>query len=188
MNYFVILFLVLTIMAALGVVLSKNALHSALCLVLTFLLLAVHYAFLDAHFLAALQVMVYAGAIMVLVIFVIMLMGLASAPSSNSRLSKSAWIVSALCSGLFFVALFTGVLTSVLNPSITAPDQLPTIASDFGTTAKIGKLLFTRYVYPFELLSLLLLAAIIGSVLLAHEPKRKLPPGRGLKAMREGGE
>lgn len=200
MYFFMILFALLTIFAATGVVWAQSAMHSALWLVLTFLLLAVHYALLGGHLVAALQVMVYAGAIMVLVVFVIMLMGLGESSKATSKTTSKTTpknnpettalkhyalssIAAALASGVLFVALFA----AISGLSGTVPD-LPAVNADFGTTAQIGKLLFTRYVFQFELLSLLLLAAMIGAVVLAKEAKRKLPPGRGLRAMQDRGE
>ena len=196
MYFFMILFALLTIFAATGVVWAQSAMHSALWLVLTFLLLAVHYALLGGHLVAALQVMVYAGAIMVLVIFVIMLMGLGESSKTTPKTTPKnnpettalkhyalSSIAAALASGVLFVALFA----AISGLSETVPD-MPAVNADFGTTAQIGKLLFTRYVFQFELLSLLLLAAMIGAVVLAKEAKRKLPPGRGLRAMQDRGE
>ena len=192
MYFFMILFALLTIFAATGVVWAQSAMHSALWLVLTFLLLAVHYALLGGHLVAALQVMVYAGAIMVLVVFVIMLMGLGESSKATSKTTSKTTalqhyvlssIAAALASGVLFLTLFAAI-SGMLG---TVPD-LPAVNADFGTTAQIGKLLFTRYVFQFELLSLLLLAAMIGAVVLAKEAKRRLPPGRGLRAMQDRGE
>ena len=192
MYFFMILFALLTIFAATGVVWAQSAMHSALWLVLTFLLLAVHYALLGGHLVAALQVMVYAGAIMVLVVFVIMLMGLGESSKATSIATPKTTamkyyalssIAAALASGVLFLTLFA----AISGLSETVPD-MPAVNADFGTTAQIGKLLFTRYVFQFELLSLLLLAAMIGAVVLAKEAKRKLPPGRGLRAMQDRGE
>ena len=192
MYFFMILFALLTIFAATGVVWAQSAMHSALWLVLTFLLLAVHYALLGGHLVAALQVMVYAGAIMVLVVFVIMLMGLGESSKATSIATPKTTamkyyalssIAAALASGVLFLTLFA----AISGLSETVPD-MPAVNADFGTTAQIGKLLFTRYVFQFELLSLLLLAAMIGAVVLAKGAKRKLPPGRGLRAMQDRGE
>jgi NADH-quinone oxidoreductase subunit J len=171
------LFGVLTVLAACGVVFSVKTLHSALWLVATLFLVAIHYALIGADFLAALQIMVYAGAIMVLVIFVIMLLGLNETAGDTGRLRLSAYAS----------VVVTGVFVGMLLFMVGSPDSLPLAAEGIaagpiGTPQAVGNALFTKFLYPFEVTSLLLLGAIIGAVVLSHEPKRPLPPGRGLKA------
>jgi len=171
-----LLFGLFTLLAACGVVFSRKTLHCALWLVVTLFLFAVHYALIGADFLAALQVLVYAGAIMVLVIFVIMLLGLNEQGEARD-VNISGFV--AVCVAGVFVGLLTWM---VRHPGVfVRPDSAITVS---GTPQAVGYALFTKFLYPFEVTSLLLLAAIIGAVILAYEPKRPLPPGRGLKAKR----
>ena len=164
-------------MAAAGVVFAKNPLNSALCLVATLMLVAVHFAFLQAEFLAVLQVLIYAGAIMVLVIFVIMLLGVEN--ESNIDVKRPLSYFGAAATAVFLGVFFYLVSRGEAFQGARAPAQL---SQDFGGVKQVGTLLFTKYLFAFELISLLLLAGIIGSVVLASEAKRPLPPGRGLKA------
>lgn len=175
MQISMLIFGLLTLISAAGVVFSTKSLNSALWLVATLFFVAVHFALLDASFLASLQVMIYAGAIMVLVVFVIMLLGLESdiesvAPKIPRGLSVS--LVAALFSFLFF---------SVIN----SPIAKSTSNKEFVTGAKeIGEVLLTQHLAGFELAAVLLLAAVVGAVALAHDPRPPLPKGRGLAAMR----
>jgi NADH-quinone oxidoreductase subunit J len=166
---------VLTVLCSIGVVCSKKPLNSALFLVMTLFLVAAHFAVQQAHFLAAVQVLVYAGAIMVLVVFVIMLLGLDSDEVGNShwlfRLSASA-----------AVAGFLAILALVVKLGGANVFDKVIVDAGFGETKMLGEVLFTKFLFPFELISVLLLSAIIGSVVLAKEAKRGLPKGRGLKA------
>ncbi|MFN8389640.1 MAG: NADH-quinone oxidoreductase subunit J [Bdellovibrionota bacterium] len=180
------IFGVLTVLSACGVVFSVKSLHSALWLVVTLFLVAVHFALVGADFLAALQVMVYAGAIMVLVIFVIMLLGL-NEKGEPGRLNVR--VLSAVAvTGVFIGMLFFMVQTPSLMPSLGAASAVHSDQPIAGTPQAVGHVLFTKFLYPFEVTSLLLLGAIIGAVVLAFEPKRPLPQGRGLKAKHSPGE
>jgi len=201
-----ILFGFLTLLAATGVIAFKRPLNSALSLVATLFLVAVHFAMLDAHLLATLQVLIYAGAIMVLVIFVIMLLGVEKEEISSGKEKLIAF--GSLVMGAGFVLLcglsLKGLADFSIEPSLgggnlvaetvkslesenavataSAEGTLGLAQSDgFGTTRAVGELMFTDYLLPFQLIGLLLLAAIIGSVLLAQDVRRPLPPGRGLK-------
>lgn len=168
------IFAVLLLISAGGVVFAKKPLNSALCLVATLFIVAIHYAMMGAHFVAALQVLIYAGAIMVLVIFVIMLLGTEKDESRESVIYAS------------FVSIFIGFFIALLVVGIRGGFDLSTkVATTVDASAKgIGAVLFTKYLYPFEVVSLLLLAAIIGAVVLASDKKRPLPEGRGLAAVR----
>ena len=168
----------LTVLSACGVVFAVKTLHSALYLIMTLFLVAVHFALMGADFIAALQVLVYAGAIMVLVIFVILLLGLNEKGGESGRMDVSGYLS----------VIVTGAFVGMMLYMVEHPGLLPGIPdSNVGTpghAAAIGHELFTKFLYPFEVTSLLLLAAIIGAVVLAYEPKRALPAGRGLKAKR----
>jgi NADH-quinone oxidoreductase subunit J len=148
----------LAIMFAVMVVLSKNPVHSVLYLVLTFFTIAGHYVLLNAQFLAAVHIIVYAGAIMVLFLFVIMLLNL----NKETEPHKSAWLKTsaAIASGLLLVVLVgalkgaeTIVPSNAFNPNI-------------GLIEKLGKTLFNEFLLPFEVASILLLVAMVGAVML----------------------
>lgn len=157
------------IACSLLVILKKNPVASAFSLVMVFFCFAAIYAMLDAHLIAALQVLVYAGAIMVLFIFVIMLLD-ADVPSfdmlrSHTALRMSAVVVTGILFG-FFVMSFRS--SSILAPVGTMTPEAVEAAG--GNTRVLSEMLFSDYILPFELTSVLLLAAIIGAVAIA---KRK---------------
>ncbi len=181
MSLAAIIFSILTIISSLGVIGCANPLNSALCLVLTLFFVAAHYAMMGAHFVAAIQVLVYAGAIMVLVIFVIMLLGL-ERDESSSDFKKPRNVLTAAVIGLFIGMLIVAVQSGVAGAPVDGLADA-SIVNDGGGHA-IGQVLFTRYVLPFEITGMLLLAAIIGAVYIAHEQRKPLAEGRGLKAVR----
>ncbi len=159
-------FLALVALAsAILMVTQRNPIHSILFLVVNFFSLAVLYLTLQAQFIAVVQVLIYAGAIMVLFLFAIMLLNLAVAPKQRQKRELTAWIavVFSLLLGfeIFYVVQLTGD-----DYSMSLPEQ----AAVVGTVEFIGKELFTKYLFPFEVTSILLLAAIVGAIVLA---KRK---------------
>jgi NADH-quinone oxidoreductase subunit J len=157
----------LLLVAGLGVVLNRHPVRSAMSLVATLFLLAVFFVFLDADFVAALQVIVYAGAIMVVFLFVIMLLNLADDPVQRQRAAWQAGTV-------FTASLFTlGLLYLLKRGGALVPGAGMTAAppADFGSVRAVAISLFTTYLLPFEITGLLMLAAVIGAVVLA---KRKL--------------
>lgn len=175
---------VLTVLSALAVVVANKPLNSALFLVLTLFFVAAHFALLGAHFVAVIQVIVYAGAIMVLVIFVIMLLGLQE-DEDRRYLRSPLTLFLAVASGCFIGVLTFG-LPHGLAPAASPPGGIADLsAQGVGNTAAFGSVLIEKFVFPFELTSVLLLASIIGAVVLAIEPKRPLPAGRGLRAKRQ---
>lgn len=176
MNWAIIILSVLTLVAASGVIACRRPLNSALCLVLTLFFVAAHFALLQAHFLAAIQIFVYAGAIMVLVIFVIMLLG------SESHEKEVTSIARISISTLGIMALIALLSYGLRNAQIAAPAMSAVVD---GSTAAVGGTLFKVYLLPFEVVSLIVLAAIIGAVVLAKEKREQLAAGRGLKAIRE---
>jgi NADH-quinone oxidoreductase subunit J len=146
------------VICALLVVFSRNAVHSVLYLILTFFAIAGHYILLNAQFLAAVHVIVYAGAIMVLFLYVIMLLNLnQEAEPHKSTVLKLAAAISA---GL----LLTVFVGSLKGTELMAQQQGP--ATDVGLVKSLGRLLFTEYLLPFEISSVLLLAAMVGAVML----------------------
>jgi NADH-quinone oxidoreductase subunit J len=170
---------ILTIISAAGVVASSRPIHSALFLIVSLFMVAVHFALLGAHFVAAIQILVYAGAIMVLVVFVIMLLG-AEANAEGGKLGSWGQLVLAIITGGFVAVLTSGLGSDAgvgLAKGATAPPD--------GSAEAVAQVLFTRFALPFNITGLLLLAALIGAVLLAAEARRALAPGRGLKAMQD---
>jgi len=136
---------------------SRNPVTSAMFLVLTIVSLAGLFVLLHAFFLAAVQVLVYAGAVMVLCLFVIMLLDL---KTEEQRRLKAFGVVGGLVSGGAILAIFLALLW---NAPLGAADA-PTLE---GGTVRLGKLLFTQYLLPFEIVSLILLVGMVGVVLLS---------------------
>ncbi len=157
---------IVALWSAACMLLSRNAVYSALFLVLNFLTVAVFFLLLQAAFLALVQVTVYAGAIMVLFLFVIMLLG-AERVEPTGRLPWQAPMAVAMA--LALVGLMgLGLLLS--PPGWTA---MPVVARAFGSPTTVGQILFRDYILPFEVTSLLLLVAMIGAIVLTRRD-----PGR----------
>ncbi|CAG5012436.1 NADH-quinone oxidoreductase subunit J [Dyadobacter sp. CECT 9275] len=149
----------LTILSALMVIIARNPIHSVLYLILTFFTLSGHYILLNAQFLAAVNIIVYSGAIMVLFLFVIMFLNIKQDhEESKTNLTK---IAATIVGGTVFVILFGAYRKSVItgyNPE--------TFDSQVGMIESLGHLLFRDYLFPFELISILLLVAMVGAVML----------------------
>jgi NADH-quinone oxidoreductase subunit J len=145
--------------AALGLVLRTNAIHGALFLVLNLGSIAALYLMLGAEFLAAAQVIVYAGAIMVLFVFAIMV--LIPGREETGPDTRRVWRLLALPIG-------TALLLMLAAMAITGRSPTPGRPPAGGNVETIGRLLFTDYLFPFELTSVLLLAAMVGVLLLAR--------------------
>jgi len=160
----VIMFSLLAILAiATGVLLvtRRNPVSAAVSLILHFFALSGLYLTLNAQFLAAVQILVYAGAIMVLVVFVIMLLNLGKEQNLRENFNPRTAITIAMSAALIMqlVLTFTG------NP--TGKNQLSAASEKIGSPAEIGNILFSTYIFPFEAISLLLLVAVVGSIILA---------------------
>lgn len=158
-------FLLATVMiiGALGVITLRQPVHAALSLVATLLTLAVTYVTLQAHFLAAIQVIVYAGAIMVLFLFVIMLLNVqGDKPSLVFNWIQPAAYIAAV------IAAFAIVVTALRNPSQMPDMTIVTRALRGGGAAQIGEALFSEFVLAFQLVGVLLLTGIIGAVSLVQ--------------------
>jgi NADH-quinone oxidoreductase subunit J len=140
------------------VVFSKNPVHSVLYLIITFFVIAAHYVLLNAQFLAIVHVIVYAGAIMVLFLYVIMLLNLnQEAEPHKSNLIRFAATISA------------GLLLLVLVGTLKGTDQMLVQSAapvEVGLVKSLGRVLFKEYMLPFEISSILLLAAMVGAVML----------------------
>lgn len=164
-------FAALTLGAALLLVLSRNAVTSAMGMILALVGIAADFFLLDAYFLGVLQVLVYAGAVMVLFLFIIMLLDTDEAPGAYP------WKTAALGLATFFllaaavVGLFiwSGAFVSGL-PAGPTPPELSANPAEFTTAAKsFGRLLYTKYLLPLELAGLLLLVALVGVVSLSKD-------------------
>jgi len=153
----------LMLASALGVVLTSHPVRSTMCLVVTLFLLAVFFIFLDADFVAALQVVVYAGAIMVVFLFVIMLLNLQNDPQERYRQS---WLF-ATVSGASLFALSIIYLLRRAGVLLPGPGMQNAAPQGFGSIETVGLRLFTQYLLQFEITGLLMLAAVIGAVVLA---------------------
>jgi NADH-quinone oxidoreductase subunit J len=149
----------LTLLSALMVVLAKNPIHSVLYLVFTFFCISGHYVLLNAQFLMAVNIIVYAGAIMVLFLFVIMMFDLRkNQPESKPNLTKLAGSVVA---GSLLV-----VLIALVRQNNMVPPRSEGFVSQTGMVETLGKVLYSEYLLPFELVSILFFVAMVGAVLL----------------------
>jgi NADH-quinone oxidoreductase subunit J len=149
----------LTLLSALMVVLAKNPIHSVLYLVFTFFCISGHYVLLNAQFLMAVNIIVYAGAIMVLFLFVIMMFDLRkNQPESKSNLTKLAGSVVA---GSLLV-----VLIALVRQNNFQTPLADGFVSQTGMVENLGKVLYSEYLLPFELVSILFFVAMVGAVLL----------------------
>ena len=152
-----------TVFSAVLVIAARNPINSAMALVATFLFLAAIYAQLLAHTIAVLQVLVYAGAIMVLFLFVIMLLSLThlGEPTPRPALHQVLGAVST-------VAVLAGLVVAILRwHQMAAVGRARDSLQRFGTLEQVGGLLYTRWLLPFEAVSLLLLVAMVGAVVVA---------------------
>jgi len=160
-----ILFWVLSVLAlgsAILVVVSKNPVHSILFLIITFFAISGHYILLNAQFIAIVNIIVYAGAIMVLFLFVVMLMNL----NASSEPVKHKYM---LYGGTIAGACLLLVLVAALKKSEEATQAIQMGGGNVGLVKNLGTVLFTKYVFPFEISSVLFLSAIIGAVVIAKK-------------------
>ena len=168
--------IVFFILAAVGVlsgilmITRPNPVNSALFLILNFMALAGLYITLHAQFVAIIQILVYAGAIMVLVLFVIMLLNLEDEEPLREQMSKRHY--GSLLVALLALVLIVQVIGWKSGGTLEAMREQSPLALRIGTVEHIGSVLFTEHVYPFELTSILLLAAIIGAIVMA---KKRFP-------------
>ncbi len=150
----------IAIFAAVSMIVVKQPVMSALFLIVNMLCLAGLYALLDAHLIAALQVIVYAGAIMVLVLFVIMLLNLREKKGLITRHKVAMQGIGVVIVAFVFVLIAASM-------DFVSFSQAGAVSAEFGTVAGVAKTLFTDFILPFEIASVLLLVAIIGAVILS---------------------
>jgi len=164
---FIIMSLI-TIVCAIGVVFQKNPIYSAIFLIQTMVSLAVLYVLLHAQFIAAVQVMIYAGAIMVIFVFVIMLLNLNKEDLEGDRNKLPMQKPAAIFLGLILVAMIGIIMTRAIFQGAEG-EYTPEVVDQIGNTQLVGKMLFTKYVLPFEIASILLFTAIVGAIVLAKK-------------------
>lgn len=165
---------IVAIAGAIGVIALKNPFNSVLSLVVHLVALAMLFLLLHSEFVAAAQVVVYAGAVMVLYVFVSAYVGEKGETwTSGSRLQRA---LAFLLAGALGAELLIALLGSGLK-GLADADELPTLEAGFGGAAQIGELLLTKYLLAFEAASILLLAAAVGAVLLARRRTDGIPEG-----------
>jgi NADH-quinone oxidoreductase subunit J len=159
------IFAALSILGGLGVLFLRNPIHCALSLVGTFFCLGSIYVMLNAEFVAVIQVLVYAGAIMVLFLFVLMLLS-----SKTSDQNTNKWPIGKILAGLLSFGIFVKIASLFsmgdlqLGPKGAYPLE---VVEEVGSISFIGWLLFTDYILSFEIIAILLLVAVIGAVVIA---------------------
>ena len=157
---------VLALIAAVGVISSKNPIYSVLWLIVVFFAISGHYILMNAQFLAIVNIIVYAGAIMVLFLFVVMLMNLNSdAEPVKNVYMKMAGIISGLTLMIVLVAAFSSAETK---------DVVMRSGTSVGLIENLGQALFNKYVVPFEISSILFLSAMVGTIVIGKkDPVKK---------------
>ncbi len=181
MNPEQVLFFVFGLIAlagAISVISFRHPIYSALALIITFFAQAGLFVLLGAHFVAAAQVIVYAGAIMVLFLFVIMLLNLGRR-DPGSAAGRGKWKGIAVILGILFAAEGIYIAVNALSDNTAVASAQP--AAESVTTYDIGTLLFSKYLLPFEVTSLILLAALIGVIVLVKRER----PSRISRSMRD---
>jgi len=153
----------LSVVTALGMVLNRHAVYSALLLVVNFFCLAAFYVFLQAQFLAAVQVIVYAGAIMVLFLFVLMLLGI-----SREDILRETIRGQRPAAAILVALLLAGTILALFLHPFRGPGVDLTRVADNDNVRAIGRLLYTRYVFAFEATGLLLVVAAVGALVLGR--------------------
>jgi NADH-quinone oxidoreductase subunit J len=174
-----ILFFILaavSVFSALMVITSRNPVYSVLWLIITFFSISGHYILLNAQFLAIVNIIVYAGAIMVLFLFVIMLMNL----DKDTEPQKNKWmkLAGAVAGGCLLL-----VMVAALRNTESRMTELNT--GDIGLIQNLGRVLFTDYVVPFEIASILFLSAMVGAVVIGKRDERSHLPGTDIRKAEE---
>ena len=153
----------MTVFSAVMVITSKNPVYSVLWLIFTFFTISGHYILLNAQFLAVVNIIVYAGAIMVLFLFVIMLMNL----GKHTETHKNKWLrlAGAVAGGCLLLVLVAALRN-------TEKQMAELVSGDIGLIQNLGKVLFSDFVIPFEISSILFLSAMVGAVVLGQRDKK----------------
>ena len=166
-SFLFVVFAAITVFAAIRVVTARNPVHSALFLVLTFVTSACIWMLLQAEFLAITLVLVYVGAVMVLFLFVVMMLDL-----NLDQMREGFW--RNLPVALFVAVAIILELSFVLAYSLggVSPESVPPLPADYSNTEALGALLYTEYVYPFEIAAVILLVAIIAAIALTLRERK----------------
>jgi NADH-quinone oxidoreductase subunit J len=164
------LLFVVAIVAAIGMILARRAVHCAVLLAVVMLILAAMYAMQGAPFLAFVQVIVYTGAVLMLFLFVMMIVGVTSADSIIETIRGQR-----LWAGLAGIALLI-LLILVVGHAAIGPAARSTLRNSTGNVGGLARLIFTTYVYPFEITSALLITAAVGAMVLAHRERTSPKP------------
>jgi NADH-quinone oxidoreductase subunit J len=166
------LFSLVLLGAALGVITLKNPVHSALCLVLTFFSAAAIWLLLEAEFLAIVLVLVYVGAVMVLFLFVVMMLDI-NIEELRQGYTKHLWL--GITTAVLVVLEIVGVVVAKgFGSGVDMKAGMAPTAAGASNTTELGTALYTRYLYPFELASVLLLVAIIAAIVLTMRKRQGL--------------
>jgi NADH-quinone oxidoreductase subunit J len=162
------LFAAIAVLAAIGTIALRNPVHSALSLAVVFVSLAAMYVLLSAPFIAAAQVMIYAGAILILFVFVIMLLS----PGVDQGAGAMRWqrLLAVVFGAALVIELGIVLVSAALPP--TRGKFTPEYLASVGDVQAVGAALFTDFLLPFEITSLLLLVAIVGVIVLAKKPRK----------------
>ncbi len=158
--------------SAIAMLFQRNAVHAAVFLIVNFFTIAVFYLVLGASFLFAVQIIVYAGAIMVLFLFVIMLLGVDQDESLRERLHWQR--PAAIFLGLALVAEVTAAIRAGVGFATRAPAGFDEAVNRGGNPAALSRVLFRGYFFPFEVTSILLIVAAIAAMVLAHRRQRAI--------------
>ena len=161
----------ISVASAIGMLVMRNAVHAALFLIVNFFTIAVMYLLLDAPFLFAVQIIVYAGAIMVLFLFVIMLLGVDRGQDVREPLWAQRWIAVTLA--VAFVLETGFAIRAAIGFSTRAPAGFDAVNAE-GNTQALAKVLFRDYFFPFEVTSVLLIVAAIAAMVLAQRKARSI--------------
>lgn len=161
-NYLLWIFSFIAVIFALSTIFQKNPVYSAASLIVVMIALAVNYLLLDAEFIAVIQVIVYAGAIMVLFVFVVMLLNIKEVSRKGEPLTKGR-VFGIILTILFGIQMFVAVLSA---KTVLVNGDLVKYAG-LDNTKIIGKVLFSDYLLPFEVVSIVLIVGVVGAVVLA---------------------
>jgi NADH-quinone oxidoreductase subunit J len=174
---------VISVAAALGMILVRKAVHSAMLLAVVMLVLAIFYIINDAPFLGLVQIIVYTGAVLMLFLFVVMIVGVSSTDSLVETIRGQRFL--AFVGGLAMV-IFLGV--GIGHAALTQTNGLAAVSKN-GNVFGLAQLIFSRYVFPFEATSALLITAVLGAMVLAHRERTKpKPTQRDLSILRIRGD
>lgn len=161
-------FSAIMIFAAIRVIIARNPVHAALFLVLSFFSAAGIWLLLKAEFLAIVLVLVYVGAVMVLFLFVVMMLDI-----NLAKLREGFWGYLPLAAGIGVVIVLQ--MAAVIWRGFLKPDeQIPAVSANIGTTKELGKLIYTQYIYAFEIAAVILLVAIIAAVALTLRRRKDI--------------